>query len=163
MSRRKYTREFKVSAVKLVNEQGYTIPDAARSLGVDPGSARGWLAKFSSEAGLAPKGDGALVAEIQRLRKENARLSMERDILKKAAAFFAREHLLNSTSSSSNYHSFPSRRYARRSRSAVRGTSPGGSGRRAPGLCAATHWLKRSKRSMRSIGWSMAAPGSTGC
>ena len=93
MSRRKYTREFKVSAVKLVNEQGYTIPDAARSLGVDPNSVRGWLASFSSEAGLGPKGDGALVAEIQHLRKENARLSMERDILKKAAAFFAREHL----------------------------------------------------------------------
>jgi len=93
MERRKYTREFKVSAVKLVNEQGYTIPDAARSLGVDPTSVRGWIAKYSSEAGLAPKGDGALAAEIQRLRKENARLTMERDILKKAAAFFAKEQM----------------------------------------------------------------------
>jgi transposase len=93
MARRKYTREFKVSEVKLVNEQGYTIPDAARSLGVDPNSVRGWMARYASEAGLAPKGDGALAAEIQRLRKENARLTMERDILKKAAAFFAKEQL----------------------------------------------------------------------
>ena len=93
MARRKYTREFKVSAVKLVNEQGYPIAEAARSLGVDPTSVRGWIAKFSSEAGLAPKGDGALAAEIQRLRKENARLLMERDILKKAAAFFAKEQM----------------------------------------------------------------------
>lgn len=80
MSRRKYTREFKVSAVKLVNEQGYLVAEAAKSLGVDPNSVRGWIAKFSSEPGLAPKGDGALVAEIQRLRKENARLVMEREI-----------------------------------------------------------------------------------
>jgi transposase len=91
MARRKFTREFKVSAVKLVNQQGYSIPDAARSLGVDPNSVRAWVEKFSSEAGLAPAGDGALAAENARLRKENARLLMEREILKKAAAFFARE------------------------------------------------------------------------
>jgi transposase len=91
MARRKYTREFKVSAVQLVNEQGYTIPDAAKSLGVDPNSVRGWVGKFSSQPGLAPKGEGALAAELVRLRKENARLLMEREILKKAAAFFARE------------------------------------------------------------------------
>ena len=91
MSRRKFTREFKVSAVKLVNEQGYTVPQAARSLGVDPNCVRGWVAKFSTEAGLAPSGEGAMAAELRRLRKENARLLMEREILKKAAQFFAKE------------------------------------------------------------------------
>ena len=91
MARKKYTREFKVSAVKLVNEQGYSVPGAARSLGVDPNCVRGWVQKLGSEAGMAPTGDGALQAELRRLRKENARLLMEREILKKAAAFFAKE------------------------------------------------------------------------
>lgn len=91
MARRKYTREFKVSAVKLVNEQGYSVPAAARSLGVDPSCVRGWVRALSAEAGLAPSGDGALQAELRRLRKENERLLMEREILKKAAAFFAKE------------------------------------------------------------------------
>jgi transposase len=93
MARRKYTREFKLSAVQLVNGQGYSIVDAAKSLGVDPNCVRGWIARFSTEPGLAPSGDGALAAELHRLRKENARLVMERDILKKAAAFFAKEQL----------------------------------------------------------------------
>jgi transposase len=91
MARRKFTREFKLSAVQLVNEQGYSVVDAAKSLGVDPNCVRGWVAKFSTEPGMAPSGEGALAAELRRLRKENARLMMERDILKKAAAFFARE------------------------------------------------------------------------
>jgi transposase len=91
MPRRTYTREFKVSAVKLVNEQGYSIAEAAKSLGVDDNSVRGWVAKLSSEAGLAPTGEGAMAAELRRLRKENARLLMEREILKKAAQFFAKE------------------------------------------------------------------------
>ena len=91
MARRKFTREFKVSAVKLVNEQGYTPVAAAKSLGVPANCLRHWLGKFSSEAGLGPAGDGALQAELRRLRKENARLLMEREILKKAAAFFAKE------------------------------------------------------------------------
>ena len=52
---------------------------------------RGWLKKFSVEEGAAPSGEGALQAELRRLRKENAKLLMEREILKKAAAFFARE------------------------------------------------------------------------
>ena len=91
MARRKFSREFKVSAVKLVNEQGYSIAEAAKSLGIDQGSVRYWISKFSGEAGMAPSGEGAIKAELQRLRKENARLLMEREILKKAAAFFAKE------------------------------------------------------------------------
>ena len=91
MARRKYTREFKISAVKLVNEQGYSVVEAAKSLGVDASCVRGWVSKFSSEVGLAPSGEGALAAELRRLRKENVRLLMERDILKKAAQFFAKE------------------------------------------------------------------------
>ena len=91
MARKKYTREFKVSAVRLVNEQGYSVPDAARSLGVDANCVRDWVQKFGPEAGLGPAGEGAVQAELRRLRKENARLLMEREILKKAAAFFAKE------------------------------------------------------------------------
>ena len=79
--------------MKLVQEQGYGIPEAARSLGVDDRSVRDWIQKFSAEEGVVPTGEGALAAELRRLRKENARLLMERDILKKAAAFFAKEHL----------------------------------------------------------------------
>ena len=52
---------------------------------------RDWVAKFSSEPGLAPSGDSAMATELRRLRKENARLLMEREILKKAAQFFAKE------------------------------------------------------------------------
>ena len=91
MARRRFTREFKVSAVRLVNEQGYNACEAAKSLGVDPASVREWVKKFSHEDGLAPSGEGAVQAELRRLRKENAQLRMEREILKKAAAFFAKE------------------------------------------------------------------------
>ena len=91
MPRRKYTLEFKRSAVQLVNQQGYSVPEAAKSLGVDAHNLRDWLKKFSDEEGLAPAGEGAVAAELRRLRKENARLRIEREILKKAAAFFAKE------------------------------------------------------------------------
>jgi transposase-like protein len=91
MGRRRFTREFKLSAVKLVNEQGYSPTEAGKSLGVDPASIRAWVEKFSTEAGMAPSGEGAIKAELRRLRKQNAQLLMERDILKKAAAFFIKE------------------------------------------------------------------------
>lgn len=93
MANRKYTREFKLSAVGLVNQQGYTITEAAKSLGVDPANVRFWVKQYSSEPGLTPSGQGAAAAELAQLRKENARLLMERDILKKAAQFFAREQM----------------------------------------------------------------------
>ena len=91
MPNRRYSREFKLSAVKLVNEQGYSIVEAARSLGIDPANLRSWLKKFGDSPEAAPTGDGALKAELRRLRQENAKLLMEREILKKAAAFFAKE------------------------------------------------------------------------
>jgi transposase len=91
MARRKFTREFKVSAVRLVNEQGYSPSKAAKSLGVDANSVRAWVKKYAREAGLEPKGEGVVQAELRRLRKENAELRMEREILKKAAMFFAKE------------------------------------------------------------------------
>lgn len=92
MPRRRFTREFKLSAVKLVQEQGYTTCEAAKSLGVDPATIRNWLVKFpaTGEAGTATT-DGALRAEVRRLREENKRLLLEREILKKATAFFAKE------------------------------------------------------------------------
>ena len=89
-----YTREFKLSAVKLVNEQGYSVPEAAKSLGVDAANVRGWVEKFcagSRPQPTAPSGEGAQGASCAGCAKENARLLMEREILKKAAAFFARE------------------------------------------------------------------------
>lgn len=90
MARRKFTREFKVSAVKLVTEQKYTVAEAAKSLGVDRTSIRGWLKKFAGETGVAVGGETAVEAELRRLREENKRLLMEREILKKATAFFAK-------------------------------------------------------------------------
>jgi transposase len=93
MPKRKFSREFKLSAVKLVNEQGYSVVAAAKSLGIGQGNVRHWVEKLSGEAGAAPVGEGVMAAELRRLRKENARLLMERDILKKAAAFFAKEQL----------------------------------------------------------------------
>ena len=90
MGRRIFTRDFKVSAVKLVREQNYTAVEAAKSLGVDVTSIRNWLKRFGPEVGGPPSGDAALRAELRRLREENKRLLMEREILKKATAFFAK-------------------------------------------------------------------------
>ena len=91
MGRRTYSREFKISAVGLVQQQGYTVPQAARSLGVDPASLRGWLKQFPTDAGAAADSVGSVQAELRRLREEVRRLTMEREILKKATAFFAKE------------------------------------------------------------------------
>jgi transposase len=92
MAKRTYSVEFKESAVKLVTDRGYTVADAAKSLGVDANSIRSWLKKFpAEEAKAGVKGEQALRAEVQRLRKENQRLMMEREILKKATAFFAKQ------------------------------------------------------------------------
>jgi transposase len=92
--RRTYTPEFKVEAVKLVTEQGYSVAEAARSLGLREGLVRNWKRALQHKSDQAFPGNGKLPAiedELRRLRAENKRLLAERDILKKAAAFFARE------------------------------------------------------------------------
>jgi transposase len=93
-ARRIYTPEFKAEAVKLVTEQGYSLAEAARSLGIRDNLLRNWKAALQSQGEHAFPGRGNLSPfeeENRRLRAENQRLLMERDILKKAAAFFARE------------------------------------------------------------------------
>ena len=92
--RRKYTREFRVEAVKLVTEQGLSVAEAARSLDVHENLLRNWKNKFLAEGSESFRGNGVMASEQQemrRLREENKRLRMERDILKKATAFFAKE------------------------------------------------------------------------
>jgi transposase len=93
-TRRSYTAEFKAEAVKLVTEQGYSVAEAARSLGLNDNLIRNWKQAFEAKGDQAFPGQGKLPAieeEVRRLRAENKRLLAERDILKKAAAFFARE------------------------------------------------------------------------
>jgi transposase len=92
--RRTYTSEFKVEAVKLVTEKGYSVAEAARSLDIGETLLRSWKAAFQDQGDQAFPGNGRLPAveeELRRLRADNKRLTMEREILKKAAAFFARE------------------------------------------------------------------------
>jgi transposase len=94
--RKTYTAEFKVAAVKLVTEQGYSLREAARNLGVSEKQLRKWKRSLEDQGQQAFPGKGNLPPEqeeIRRLKEENQRLRMERDILKKATAFFARESL----------------------------------------------------------------------
>jgi len=93
-TRRTYTPEFKAEAVKLVTEQGYSIAEAARSLGLSDNLLRNWKQSLEAKGEQAFPGQGKLSPfeeENRRLRAENQRLLAERDILKKATAFFARE------------------------------------------------------------------------
>ena len=92
--RRTYTSEFKVEAVKLVTEKGYSVAEAARSLDIGETLLRSWKISLQANGDQAFPGNGRLPAheeELRRLRAEVKRLLMEREILKKAAAFFARE------------------------------------------------------------------------
>ena len=93
MSKRKrriYTDEFKAEAVKLVTEQGDSVAVAARNLGVSANSLRNWKQKLeTADEDESMTEDERM--ELARLRKEVRRLRMERDILKKATAFFANE------------------------------------------------------------------------
>jgi transposase len=92
-SRRQYTEEFKREAVKLVDEQGRGIADVARSLGVHRSQVERWRGQYGQGAASSKGGElrGDEAEELKRLRAEVKQLRMEREILKKAAAFFAKE------------------------------------------------------------------------
>jgi transposase len=96
VTRRKFSREFKLEAVKLVKERGVSVPQAAEDLDVHENVLRKWVRELREEPQEAFPGNGKQKvqdAEIARLRKEVAKLKMERDILKKAAAYFAKESM----------------------------------------------------------------------
>ncbi len=85
-----YPVAFKEEAVALVLEQGYSVPEAAKSLNIKDNLLYNWKKKFEKEAsGSMLRPDER--AELLSLRKENKRLRMEKEILKKASAFFAKE------------------------------------------------------------------------
>ena len=93
-TRRTFTPEFKAQTVKLVTEQGKSLAEVSRDLDLGESMLRAWkqaLAGGGDQAFLGKGNQAALEEELRRLRAENKRPLAERDILKKAAAFFAKE------------------------------------------------------------------------
>jgi transposase len=95
LQRRRFTPEFKQDAIRLVMNEGYSFAAASKAVGVGEQSLRKWHAKLAPKP--APCGEDAsldeLRAENQRLRRELRRAELEREILKKATAYFAKESL----------------------------------------------------------------------
>ncbi len=90
MERRKFTREFKLEAVRLIRDRGVSYAQASHDLSVHQSQLRSWVKAFADDPQQAFPGQGQMKPEqleIARLRREKA----ERDILKKAAAYFAKE------------------------------------------------------------------------
>ncbi len=94
MERKRYGREFKLEAVRLVKERGVSVAQASRDLGVHANVLREWVRAFAADPEQAFPGRGQMKSdqlEVERLRREVQKLKAERDILKKAAAYFAKE------------------------------------------------------------------------
>ena len=94
MERRQFTREFKLEAVRLIKDRGVSYIQASQDLDVHVSQLRDWVKKFSDDPQQAFPGHGQMKPEqleIARLKREVAKLKAERDILKKAAAYFARQ------------------------------------------------------------------------
>ena len=87
---RSYPKSFKEEAVSLITEQGYSVAKAAESLGIRANQLYAWKAKFEAEQQSDTLSSDERV-ELKRLRKENKTLRIEKEILKKASAFFAKE------------------------------------------------------------------------
>ena len=94
MERRKFTREFKLEAVRLIMVRGVSVAQASIDLGVHQSQLRDWMKKFADHPQHAFPGNGQMKPEqleIARLKREVIKLKAERDILKKAAAYIAKE------------------------------------------------------------------------
>ena len=94
--RRQFSREFKLEEVKLVKERDVAVAQAARDLDVHENVLRKWIPDAAVDSQRAFPGQGVMrseQAELERLRNENAKLRVERDPLKKAAAYFAKESM----------------------------------------------------------------------
>jgi transposase-like protein len=93
MGKKRYSDEFRESAVKMVLEQKRQVNESARSLGVLPATLRYWIKTHQQRVRSTDTAeDKALRRKVRELEIENQRLKMEREILKKAAAYFAKEH-----------------------------------------------------------------------
>ena len=88
-----YTSEFKESAVKLATESDQPIAQTARDLGLNCNTLHTWISKYSKPKTAVERTDEPIYDEIKRLKKELARVTQERDLLKKATAYFAKEML----------------------------------------------------------------------
>src|SRR5215208_2211687 len=94
MERRQFTREFKLEAVRLIKDRGVSYVQASQDLDVHWSQLRDWVKKFAGDPQHAFPGNGQMKpeqAEIACLKREVVKLKAERDILKKAAAYFAKE------------------------------------------------------------------------
>lgn len=94
-TRKQYTKEFKLDAISLVLDQGFTIAESARSLEIRANMLGRWIKESEADNnGQAFRGNGKLTPdqeEIRRLKIENKQLKLERQILKEATVFFAKE------------------------------------------------------------------------
>ena len=96
VTRRVFSREYKLEPVKLVTDRGVAVAQAARDLGLYENVLRKWVKEQRSDPQQAFPGRGQMkpeAAELDRLRKEVQKLRTERDILEKAAAYFAKESM----------------------------------------------------------------------
>jgi transposase len=92
--RKRFTREFKIETVKLVTESDNSVTQIAADMGIHPNTLYKWVRQYSDKPEEAFPGTGNLTSEaemIRQLKRENERLKMERDILKKAMAIFSKD------------------------------------------------------------------------
>ena len=89
MGKGNFTEDFRLDAIKQITERGHSVADVSKRLGVSTHSLYGWMKRYTASPGATVKDDQS--AEIRRLKQELVRVTEERDILKKATAYFAKD------------------------------------------------------------------------